>query len=117
MVDEDRVVPFLVSRTGQFLVIVEQEGKETIMADILTGFVQDGVIVLDPVPGRPMPPDGTRVRVEITGPSASHDREPDPLARTRAFLLAAAREAEANAPPLPPDLAEDHDRYAHGNPP
>ena len=86
------------------------------MADILTGFVQNGVIVLDMDPGRPLPPDGTRVRVEITGPSASQDGEPDPLAQTRAFLLAAARDAEANAPPLPPDMAEHHDRYAHGKP-
>jgi hypothetical protein len=100
---------------GQSCVILGQ-GKETIMADILTGSVQNGVIVLDAEPGRPLPPDGTRVRVEITGPTASHDRGPDPLARTRAFLLAAAREAEANAPLLPPDMAEDHDRYAHGKP-
>jgi hypothetical protein len=95
---------------------LEVERKETIMADVLTGFVQNGVIVLDAVPGRPLPPDGTRVRVEIAESASSHHREPDPLTATRDFLLAAAREAEAKAPPLPPDMAENHDRYAHGKP-
>jgi hypothetical protein len=85
------------------------------MADVLTGFVRNGVIVIDPVPGCPLPPDGTRVRVEIAA-SSTTDLEADPLARTRAFLLAAARDAEANAPPLPSDLAENHDHYAHGKP-
>jgi hypothetical protein len=86
------------------------------MADVLTGFVQNGVIVLDVVPGRALPPDGTRVRVEIAAPSSSVEQGDDHLARTRAFLLAASREAEANAPPLPLDMAENHDHYAHGKP-
>lgn len=86
------------------------------MADVLTGSVQNGVVVLDAIPGRPSLPDGTRVRVEVAEPSQRPDREPDPLARTRAFLLAAARDAEAQAPPMPSDMAEGHDHYAHGKP-
>lgn len=87
------------------------------MAGVLTGSIQNGVIVLDAVPGRRLPPDGTRVRVEIAEPASPGGAEPDPLARTRAFLLAAARDAEANAPPMPSDMAENHDQYAHGKPP
>jgi hypothetical protein len=34
----------------------------------------------------------------------------------RAFLLAAAAEAERDPTPLPADLAENHDFYAHGKP-
>jgi hypothetical protein len=41
---------------------------------------------------------------------------PDPLASTRAWLLELAEEAEAIAPPLPVDLAANHDHYAHGKP-
>jgi hypothetical protein len=40
------------------------------------------------------------------------------MASTRAWLLATAREAEADpdAHSLPADLAEQHDHYAHGKP-
>jgi hypothetical protein len=34
----------------------------------------------------------------------------------RTFLLAAAAEAERDPTPLPADLAEHHDFYAHGKP-
>ena len=54
--------------------------------------------------------------VEIAEMSSPGGAEPDPLAGTRAFLMAAARDAESNAPPLPSDLAENHDVYAHGKP-
>ncbi len=40
----------------------------------------------------------------------------DGLAPTRAWLLALADEAEKAAPDLPPDMAENHDHYAHGTP-
>jgi hypothetical protein len=40
----------------------------------------------------------------------------DPLAATRSWLLSLAADAEAHAPPLPEDLAEHHDHYAHGKP-
>ena len=38
----------------------------------------------------------------------------DSMAETRAYLLAFAAEAEAIDDPLPADLAENHDFYAHG---
>lgn len=76
------------------------------------------MVVLDP--GTPPLPDGLRVHVEPvahpggveTGPAAG----PDPASGTRAWMLAMAREAEAHAPPLPSDLAGNHDHYAHGKP-
>ena len=85
------------------------------MAGTYTGEVRNGVVVFDP--GAP-PPDGTKVRVEpiersetpISGPDA------ESIAGTRAMLLAWARKAEETAPPLPSDLAENHDHYAHGKP-
>jgi len=38
------------------------------------------------------------------------------LAATRAWLLDVAAEAERDPTPLPADLAENHDYYAHGKP-
>lgn len=87
------------------------------MAETYTGQVQNGVVVFDE--GTPPLPEGTKVRVEADPPSIPtrpiHD---DPMASTRAWLLAAAREAEADpeARLLPADLAEHHDHYAHGKP-
>jgi hypothetical protein len=85
------------------------------MAETYTGEVRNGVVVFDL--GAPLP-EGTRVRVEpvdrlqtLTSGSVS-----DPIAGTRAMLLAWARKAEEVAPPLPSDLAENHDRYAHRKP-
>jgi hypothetical protein len=85
------------------------------MAETYTGEVRNGVVVFDPV--APLP-DGTKVRVEAVerrqtlaaGPDA------DPVAGTRAMLLAWAQKAEEIAAPLPRDLAENHDHYAHGKP-
>jgi hypothetical protein len=85
------------------------------MAETYTGEVRNGVVVFDP--GVPLP-DGTKVRVEpierpemlTSGPDA------DSIAGTRAMLLAWARKAEETTPPLPLDLAENHDHYAHGKP-
>lgn len=85
------------------------------MAETYTGQVRNGVVVFDPV--APLA-EGTKVRVEAierpetptSGPDA------DPSAGTRAMLLAWARKAEAIAPHLPSDLAENHDHYAHGKP-
>jgi hypothetical protein len=87
------------------------------MAESYTGQVQNGVVVFDA--GVSPPSDGTRVRVEaerttlIPQPIAD-----EPMASTRAWLLATAREAEADpeARLLPADLAEQHDHYAHGKP-
>ena len=62
--------------------------------------------------------EGTKVRVEPIERSEAVASGPDadPIAGTRAMLLAWARKAEENAPPLPSDLAENHDHYAHGKP-
>lgn len=85
------------------------------MGETYTGEIRNGVVVFNPV--APLP-DGTKVRVEpvegletmISG-SAS-----DLIAGTRGMLLAWARRAEETAPPMPSDLAENHDYYAHGKP-
>jgi hypothetical protein len=87
------------------------------MAETYTGQVQNGVVVFDA--GVSPPSDGTRVRVETTEPSSrTGAADTDPMASTRAWLLAAAREAEADpeAYALPADLAEHHNHYAHGKP-
>ena len=56
--------------------------------------------------------------IEVTVQSLAQAQapEPDGLARTRAWLLALAAEAEREAPNLPSDMAEHHDHYAHGKP-
>jgi hypothetical protein len=87
------------------------------MAETYTGEVRNGVVVFDA--GVSPPSEGTRVRIEaeqpLLCPLPIHD---DPMASTRAWLLATAREAEADpdAHSLPADLAEQHDHYAHGKP-
>ncbi len=85
------------------------------MAEAYTGKICNGVVVFDAV--APLP-EGTKVRVEtvdrfdvLTAESSS-----DPIVGTRTMLLAWARKAEVTAPPLPADLAENHDHYAHGKP-
>lgn len=52
------------------------------------------------------------VRTPFTAPSS---KEED-IAALRAFLLAAAAEAEKIDDDLPVDLAENHDHYVHGSP-
>jgi hypothetical protein len=86
------------------------------MAETYTGQVVNGVIVLDE--GTPPLPEGARIRVETIEGPGPRPRGDDTIARTRAFLLAAARAAEAakDECPLPSDLAENHDSYAHGRP-
>lgn len=85
------------------------------MAETYTGEVRGRVVVFEA--GAP-PPEGTKVRVEpIERPEALASRaDTDPVAGTRAMLLAWARKAEAIAPELPSDLAENHAHYAHGKP-
>jgi hypothetical protein len=65
---------------------------------VLDGTVVNGQIVLEP--SQPQLPEGARVRIELVA-------EP-----TLGFLLKYAGKAKD----LPPDLAEDHDRYLHGKP-
>ncbi len=87
------------------------------MAQTYTGQVQNGVVVFDE--GVCPPSEGTRVRVEAERTSLASEPLPeDAMAPTRAWLLASAREAEADpeARLLPADLAEQHDHYAHGKP-
>jgi hypothetical protein len=88
------------------------------MAETYTGEVRGGVVVFDK--GAPPPPEGTKMRLE---PIAASDLKvnaggqlADAAASTRSWLLAMAREAEAHAPSLPEDMAENHDSYAHGKP-
>ena len=64
-------------------------------------------------------PAGPVVRVEAERPTRIPQPIPDePMASTRAWLLASAREAEADpeARVLPADLAEQQDHYAHSKP-
>lgn len=88
------------------------------MGETYQGEVRQGVVVLEPTPGRPHLADGTRVRVEVVTQIADGSDRPvgDSLESTRAWLLTAAHEAEANSPIMPSDLAENHDHYAHGRP-
>jgi hypothetical protein len=70
--------------------------------------------VIRPPAGVSLPPG----EVEVTVRPLPEQAVPgaDPLAPTRAWLLALAAEAERLAPSLPGDLAEHHDHYAHGKP-
>jgi hypothetical protein len=55
--------------------------------------------------------------IEVTvRPAEAIPGNADPLAPTRNWLLALAEQAEQAEPPLPCDLAEHHDHYAHGKP-
>jgi hypothetical protein len=86
------------------------------MAEFYTGQVINGVIVLDE--GTPPLPEGMRIRVEPVDLRTALDEQSREkiLDGTRAMLLAWAKKAEAIAPDLPSDLAENHDHYAHGSP-
>ena len=65
------------------------------------GHVENGVIVLDdPV----VLPEGTGVRVELAEPEQ------------RPTLAERLKDVIGIAKGLPPDLAENHDHYAHGKP-
>lgn len=82
------------------------------MAETYTGRVRNGVIVFE---GQSLP-EGTEVRVEPVGHRDEADEAAGRIARTREMLLSWARRAEEVAPPLPEDLATEHDHYAHGKP-
>jgi hypothetical protein len=65
------------------------------------------------------PPAGVLIpggEAEVTVRMVATGAEPDIMADTRAMLLRLAAEAEALAPDLPSDMAENHDYYAHGKP-
>ncbi len=63
-------------------------------------------VVIRPVVANPPKP-------ETDDPSMS---DFDRMASTREYLLRFAAEAEQIASPLPSDMAENHDHYAHGKP-
>jgi hypothetical protein len=85
------------------------------MAGTYTGEVRGGVVVFE---AGHQPPEGARVRVETIEPPEVPVARPDadPIAGTKALLLRWAARAEAVAPEMPSDLAENHDHYAHGKP-
>ena len=74
------------------------------MAESYTGEVRNGVVVFD-AGGSPPFPEGMKVRIE----PAELERDLDAL---RDLLLSVAGMAQG----LPPDLAEQHDHYLHGQP-
>jgi hypothetical protein len=87
------------------------------MAETYLGHIRNGKVEFEGEP--PSLPDGTRFRVEAEPPLLRPSSIPDdPMASTPAWLIAAAREVEADpeARTLPTDLAEQHDHYAHGKP-
>jgi hypothetical protein len=79
-----------------------------------------GVVEFDAVVGQDQvirPPHGItlpRGEVKVTVRASPVDSSDGCLASTRGWLLALAKEAEEAAPSLPSDMAEHHDRYAHG---
>ncbi len=80
------------------------------MADTYIGRVSNGVVILEGADGLP---EGTAVRVE---PIVELAEATDAVAGTRRMLLAWGRRAEAVAPPMPDDLAVEHDRVAWPRP-
>lgn len=79
------------------------------MSQAFTGQVRNGVVVFE---GEPPLAEGTVVRVEPVAPPADEAA----LTTTQRLLLGWGRRAEAVAPPMPSDMAENHDHYAHGKP-
>jgi hypothetical protein len=76
--------------------------------------VVDQEQVIRPPVGVALPQGTVEVVVRPLAPPGVSDA--DPLAPTRAWLLALAAAAEQAAPDLPADMAEHHDHYAHGKP-
>ena len=74
----------------------------------------DGII--RPPAGIDLPVGELEVTVRSSRRPPEAGADADPLAATRAWLLGLAADAEVLAPPLPEDLAEHHDHYAHGKP-
>ncbi len=84
------------------------------MSQRYTGKIRDGMVVFDGTP--PPLPSGTRVRIELIIPKdiGASSSENTVIAGTRGLLLNWARQAEAIAPPMPADLATEHDQFANG---
>ncbi len=62
----------------------------------------------------PLP--GGRVEVTVREAVATTEDEEAEMDSLRDLLLSLAAESERLAPLLPPDMAENHDHYAHGKP-
>ena len=69
--------------------------------------------VIRPPQGVALPEGEIEVTVRVRAVSSPVS---DVLESTRSWLLALANEAEAAQPNLPPDMAAQHDHYAHGKP-
>jgi hypothetical protein len=79
------------------------ERKGVAMAEMYTGEIRNGVVVFEGMP--PDLPEGARVRVEVI-------EEPPPAGSLADRLRSVIGQAHG----LPPDLAEQHDHYLHGQP-
>jgi hypothetical protein len=79
------------------------------MPQVYTGEIRDGMVIFDGTP--PPLQSGTRVRIELIPPEdvIAPSSENTVIAGTRGLLLNWARQAEAIAPPMPADLATEHD--------
>jgi hypothetical protein len=86
------------------------------MEEIRFHVVVDSDGIIRPPAGIDLPVGELEVTVRPRRQPAEAEAVPDPLAATRSWLLGLAADAEAHAPPLPEDLAEHHDHYAHGKP-
>lgn len=64
--------------------------------------------------GMSVPASPCEVTVKPAAPAVA--TVPPEVKDLRAWLLAVAAEAERDPTPLPSDLAENHDYYAHGKP-
>jgi hypothetical protein len=89
-------------------------GESGTMPQTYTGEIRDGLVIFEGTP--PPLPSGTRVRMQIEPIAAEGTATPDEevIAGTRELLLRWAKVAEATAPPMPDDMALEHDHYAHG---
>ena len=86
------------------------------MEEIRFHTVVDADGIIRPPAGIDLPVGELEVTVRPKRQPSGTEAVPDPLAATRSWLLGRAADAEAHAPPLPDDLAEHHDHYAHGKP-
>ena len=86
------------------------------MEEIRFHVVVDSDGIIRPPVGIDLPVGELEVTVRPKRQPSEAEVVSDPLAATRSWLLGLAADAEAQAPPLPDDLAEHHDHYARGKP-
>ena len=73
---------------------------------VYRGHVENGMVRLDDAP---VLPDGMEVEVHLLAENAAKEGEGEP-----ASLLERLKDVVGKAEGLPPDLAENHDYYLHG---